>query len=190
MASWKTVVVGSALAVVGVVALVQLPVDDKTTIRNTVVIARGPDSVFAYVTTPGNWPKWHPASKGVSGATDHSLATGEKVTEDFVVAGRAGRVVWTVIERDPPREWIIEGDIDGRNAGVIMYSLAPVAEATRFDRQLIYPSPNLLFAMLNRITIRSRVEQESDEAPEAGAQEHVLGRSRRRAGNAPSTVIR
>jgi hypothetical protein len=86
------------------------------------------------------------------------------VTEDFVVAGRAGRVVWTVIKRDPPREWIIEGDIDGRNAGVIMYSLAAVAEGTRFERQLIYPSPNLLFAMLNRVTIRSRVEQESDQA--------------------------
>jgi hypothetical protein len=164
MVSGKTVPVVIALAAIGFVALVQLPIGDKTTVRNAVVIFRTSDRVFEYVTTPGNWPKWHPASKGVSGATDHSLAPGEKVTEDFVVAGRAGRVVWTVVKRDPLREWIIEGDIDGRNAGRITYALTPVAEGTRFERELIYQSPNLLFAMLNRISIRSRVEQESDEA--------------------------
>ena len=64
----------------------------------------------------------------------------------------------------PLREWIIEGDVDGRKAGVIRYSLTPVAEGTRFERELIYPSPNLLFAMLNRISIRSRIEQESAQA--------------------------
>ena len=161
---YRRLVRGDWRRIVAWFALVQLPIGDKTTVRNAVVIFRTSDRVFEYVTTPGNWPKWHPASKGVSGATDHSLATGEKVTEDFVVAGRAGRVVWTVVKRDSPCEWIIEGDIDGRNAGLIRYSLTPVDEGTRFERELIYPSPNLLFAMLNRISIRSRVEQESDQA--------------------------
>src|SRR5262252_3864011 len=121
MVSGKTVLVVIALAAIGVVALLQLPIGDKTAVRNAVVIARTPDRVFEYVTTPGNWPKWHPASKGVSGATDHSLATGEKVIEDFVVAGRAGRVVWTVVKRDSPREWVIEGDVDEHKAGIITY---------------------------------------------------------------------
>jgi uncharacterized protein YndB with AHSA1/START domain len=160
----KTIVIAIALVALGVAALLWLPIEDNTTIRNAVTIARDPDTVFAYVTTPGNWPKWHPASKAVSGATDHSLELGERVTEDFVVAGRTGRVVWTVAKRDSPREWIIEGDVDGRKAGVITYSLTAVAEGTRFERQLIYPSPNLLFAMLNRVSIRSRIEQESDQA--------------------------
>lgn len=160
----KTIVVAIVLAGVVLLALVPLPFQDRTRITNTVVIARPPDAVFTYVTTPGNWPKWHPASKAVSGATNHSLAVGEKVTEDFVVAGRAGRVVWTAVRRDPPREWIIEGDVDGRRAGVITYSLTPVADGTRFEREFIYPSHNLLFAILNRISIKSRVEEESDQA--------------------------
>jgi uncharacterized protein YndB with AHSA1/START domain len=160
----KTIVVAIALVVVGAVALLWLPIDDSTRIKNEVVIARDPDAVFTYVTTPGNWPKWHPASKAVSGAIDHSLGVGEKVTEDFVVAGRAGRVVWTTIRRDPPREWVIEGDVNGRNAGVITYTLTPVAEGTHFEREFIYPSPNLLFALLNRMTIKSRVVEESDQA--------------------------
>jgi uncharacterized protein YndB with AHSA1/START domain len=164
MVSRNAVLVSLALAVAGVAALLWLPIEDDTTIVNTIVIERPPGAVFTYVTTPGNWPKWHPASKAVSGATDHSLAVGEKVTEDFVVAGRAGRVVWTVVKREPPREWIIEGDVDGRKAGVVTYELAAAPEGTRFRRALTYPSRSLLFALLNRISIRSRIEQESDQA--------------------------
>ncbi len=164
MAYKKTIVVVVALVGVGAAALMWLPIHDSTRIRNEIIIARQPDAVFTYVTTPGNWPKWHPASKAVSGAIDHSLAVGEKVTEDFVVAGRAGRVVWTTVRRDAPREWVIEGDVNGRNAGVITYSLTPTADGTRFEREFVYPSPNLLFALLNRISIKARVEEESDQA--------------------------
>ncbi len=162
--SRKTVAVAIALVALVAAALLWLPIEDNTTIDNTIVIERPPDAVFTYVTTPGNWPKWHPASKAVSGATDHSLAAGERVIEDFVVAGRAGRVAWTVVKREPPRLWVIEGDVDGRKAGVITYTLAPVAEGTRFERHFVYPSSNLLFAIVNRFSIRSKVEQESDRA--------------------------
>jgi uncharacterized protein YndB with AHSA1/START domain len=67
------------------------------------------EEVFEYVTTPGNWPAWHPSSLGVDGATDHSLEPGEQVTEEYRVAGRRGRVVWTVRERKAPRTWVIDG---------------------------------------------------------------------------------
>src|SRR5437867_6277649 len=49
-----------------------------TQIATSIQIARPRDEVFAFVTTPGNWPKWHPSSLGVRGATDHSLAVGER----------------------------------------------------------------------------------------------------------------
>jgi hypothetical protein len=152
------------IAIVAGVALAPLPLGDRTRIANSIVIARPPDVVFAYVTTPGNWPKWHPASIAVSGATDHSLGPDEQVTEDFIVAGRKGRVVWTVLKRDAPRQWIIEGDVEGRNAGVITYTLATVAQGTRFERDFVYGSPNLLFAALNRISLRAQVEAESAQA--------------------------
>src|SRR5215471_21272550 len=96
------VIVVAALIGVGILALVPMPLRDDTHIANTIVIAKPPDAVFAYVTTPGNWPKWHPASRAVSGTTDHSLTVGERVTEDFIVAGREGRVVWTAVKRDAP----------------------------------------------------------------------------------------
>jgi uncharacterized protein YndB with AHSA1/START domain len=160
----QLVLAAIVIAIVTGVALAPLPLDERTRIANSIVIARPPDAVFAYVTTPANWPKWHPASLAVSGATDHSLVPGEQVTEDFIVAGRKGRVAWTALKRDAPREWIIEGDVDGRKVGVITYTLTPVAEGTRFEREFIYGSPNLLFAALNRISVRTQVEAESTQA--------------------------
>jgi uncharacterized protein YndB with AHSA1/START domain len=160
----QVVLAAIVIAIVAGVALAPLPLHDRTRIANSIVIARSPDAVFAYVTTPANWPKWHPASLAVSGATDHSLVAGEQVTEDFIVAGRKGRVVWTALKRDAPREWIIEGDVDGRQAGVITYTLTPLGEGTRFEREFIYGSPNLLFAALNLISMRTHVESESTQA--------------------------
>src|SRR5438034_205416 len=67
-----------------------------TRIYTRISIQRPIEEVFAYVTTPANWPRWHPSSLGVRGAADHPLEVGEQVTEDFRVAGRCGEVVWTV----------------------------------------------------------------------------------------------
>jgi len=159
----KIIIVAIAVAALGAGAFLWRT-DGNTKIQNEIIITREPAVVFEYVTTPRNWPNWHPASKAVSGATDHSLAVGEKVTEDFVVAGRAGKVVWTVVKRDPPREWVIDGDVEGHKAGTVTYSLTPVTDGTRFERELTYPARNLLFAILNRISIKSRVEEESDRA--------------------------
>jgi uncharacterized protein YndB with AHSA1/START domain len=78
-----------------------------TRICKSIRIQTPVEEVFEYVTTPGTWPAWHPSSLGVDGATNHSLEPGEQVTEEYSVAGRRGRVVWTVREREAPRRWVI-----------------------------------------------------------------------------------
>ncbi|CAN7600744.1 YbhB/YbcL family Raf kinase inhibitor-like protein [Cupriavidus necator] len=152
--------------------LAPLPWSDRTAIHDEVVIARPPGQVFDYVSTPRHWPEWHPASLGVAGATDHPLGQGERVTETFMVAQRGGAVVWTVIESQRPRTWSIEGVADGRRVGTITYrltpamtpSLTPSAERTRIEREFRYRSPTLLFALINRLMLRERVQAESTEA--------------------------
>jgi hypothetical protein len=47
---------------------------------------------------------------------------------------------------------------------VITYALAPAADGTRFERTFVYPTRNLLFSLLNRVSIRSKVEAESEQA--------------------------
>lgn len=120
--------------------------------------------VFEYVTTPGRWPEWHPSSLAVTGATDHALAPGEQVEETFRVAGRRGRVVWTVREREVPCKWVIEGTILGsRNGGIITYTVTPQGNVTRFEREFVYPVPPL-YLLLDRLVLRRRIAAESAEA--------------------------
>lgn len=135
-----------------------------TRIVSIATIARPIGDVYAYVTTPGHWPAWHPSSLAVSGATDHSLAVGEQVTERFRVAGREGTVVWAVREREVPRRWLIEGQIAGGGSGTVAYALAEAADGTHFERVFTYPTPTLALALLDALIIRRRIRAESAEA--------------------------
>ncbi len=137
-----------------------------TQIITSATIDRPIEAVYAYVTTPGHWPEWHPSSLGVSGATDHSLLVGEQVTERFLVAGRRGEVVWTVREREAPRRWVIAGVITSGagGSGVVSYSLTAHGDATDFRREFTYPLPNPLYALLDALLLRRRIRAESAEA--------------------------
>jgi len=135
-----------------------------TSIRTVVHIARPVDAVFDYVTTPGNWPHWHPSSLGVGGAVDRSLEVGDQVTEAFRVARRQGRVVWTCLEREAPRRWIIRGCVDGGGDGAITYVLTPRNGGTRFERTFVYAMPHRLLEILNHLFFRRRIMDESRRA--------------------------
>lgn len=137
-----------------------------TEIRTHTLIQRSPDEVFDFVTTPANWPRWHPSSVAVRGpGADHSSLVGEEITEDFRVAGRTGTVTWRVIERIEPSSWAIEGVIQGRsNGGVVRYELTPTETGTAFTRTFSYPTPGALYTFLDRLIVRRRVRGESNEA--------------------------
>ena len=136
-----------------------------TRIVTSSTIARPIEVVYEYVTTPGSWPRWHPSSLAVTGDADHSLMVGERVEEAFNVAGRRGRVVWSVTERDAPRRWVIDGKIIGGGGGTITYVLSPVtADITFFEREFVYPLASPLIALLDRLYVRRRIQAESAEA--------------------------
>ena len=156
------------LALLAVIALLVVPLPKKLRLDTHIVtvasIQRPPTVVFDYVTTPAHWPVWHPSSLAVRGAVDHPLELGERVVEEFLVAGRRGSVVWTVTAREPPGKWTIEGFIDRRPAGSVTYSLTSTANGTRFEREFTYRAPSLWFAILNWLFLRARIQAESDEA--------------------------
>jgi len=127
-------------------------------------IGRSPADVFEYVTTPGNWPIWHPSSIKVLGATDHSLAVGEECTEEYVVAGRHGTCVWKVLERDAPRAWTIGASPQGGGSATISYALSAAGDGTRFIRSMTYTMPNWFFGLLDGMFLKRRIAAESEEA--------------------------
>ncbi|NUY31027.1 SRPBCC family protein [Paraburkholderia sp. JPY303] len=165
---WPSKWMSAVLAVIAVAALLAVPlpasVNLTTKIATMISIERPAAVVFDYVTTPAHWPEWHPSSLSVTGAIGHSLNVGEQVTEEFRVAGRRGSVLWTVAVRDRPHQWVIVGAIDGKPAGTVSYALTPVASGTRFEREFVYRAPTLWFALVNVLFVRTRIQQESEEA--------------------------
>jgi hypothetical protein len=160
--------VTAVLALLVVIALLLVPLPQmfrlETHVLTVASIQLPPTVVFDYVTTPAHWPVWHPSSLAVRGAVDHPLDLGERVVEEFLVAGRRGSVTWTVTTREPPAKWTIEGVIDRRPAGSVTYSLTSTANGTRFEREFTYRAPSLWFAILNWLFLRARIQAESDEA--------------------------
>jgi uncharacterized protein YndB with AHSA1/START domain len=162
----RTLAIAAAvIAAVGATLWFAPPMQPDTRIANEITIARPRQQVYDYVTTPANWPRWHPSSLAVRGATDHPLALGESVVEDFIVAGNRGTVTWTVVTREPPVRWSIEGrNVGSRGGGTVTYVLLPDEAGTRFERVLTYRTPNLLAAILDHFGVRERVAAESAEA--------------------------
>jgi hypothetical protein len=135
-----------------------------TRIDKAIIIDRPLDVVFDYITTPRNWLVWHPSSLAVSGAIDHSAAPGEKIEEEFVVAGFHGKASWIVVTREAPRLWVIDGVVELGGGGTIRYFLSPANGGTQFKREFIYHAPNLLFIVLDELWIRTRIDGESATA--------------------------
>jgi len=136
-----------------------------TRIYSAAHIQRPIHEVFDFVTTAGNWPRWHPSSLGITGAIDHSGLPGEQIAEKFLVAGRRGEAIWTVRERQPPTRWVIEGKVGGSGSGgTITYTLTPESDGTHFEREFVYHFGNPLFTLLDTLLVRPRVQAESAEA--------------------------
>ena len=111
-----------------------------TQILSTIWIHRDIADVFDFLTTPKNWPEWHPASISVVGSTDHSLAIRElaireEVTEEFLAAGRRGSAVRRVTAREAPYLWRIESSASEASA-TITYRLRKEAGMTVFERDM------------------------------------------------------
>ncbi len=86
--------------------------------------------------------------------------------EEYLVAGRRGRVTWTVRKRAFPYRWVIDGEIEngGRSGGVINYSLSSQGNGTFFERDFVYRMPNFLLTLLDKAALRRCVEAESTQA--------------------------
>lgn len=132
-----------------------------TRIENAIDIAAPAPQVFAYVATPANWPRWHPASRAVRGVVDRTPAVGEAVIETYEVAGRRDDAKWTTVELDAPRRWRFTARSQSGGRAEIAYTLSPTSSGTRFRRELYYQGPNLAFALVNALTLKAVMERDS-----------------------------
>jgi uncharacterized protein YndB with AHSA1/START domain len=122
-------------------------------------ISRPIETVFNCATTLASCPEWHPASRKVSGAVDHSLLLGEEATEDFVAGGRGGHCVWRVTRREEPFLWTIATTTPQIRAE-ITYRLTAARDARVFERDMSYSTSGLWLGVLGFRLLRGRMEAE------------------------------
>lgn len=130
--------------------------------RHEIRIARAPADVFAYATTPGKWPEWHPASLRLDPGADHPLKLGEQFEEDIKTAGRDDHLSWIVTECEAPGVWAARALARNNRAKIfIRYRFTADGNGTAFQRELEYELPNFLLRLLNALFLRQRIEVES-----------------------------
>jgi hypothetical protein len=114
---------------------------------------------------------------------DHRLDTGEQVTEDFLVAGRRGRAVWTVVESEAPERWVIAGEVGGRPRGAVTYTLQSVPRSVNGERiRKLELRGDLRYVPVGELAGRLDAALRSRGAPGRAARSAAIrrrGRSRR-----------
>lgn len=157
----------AGVAGLGTLLLLPLPWPDEwlgSRVVNRIEIAAPPERVFDYVTTPANWPRWHPASRAVRGITDRTPKVGESVVETFEIAGRRDDATWTTVELDSPHRWVIYSSAPGGGSARIVYTMSAKNGGTLWERDISYRGSNLLFGLLNVLQIRAVMESDSAKA--------------------------
>ena len=110
-----------------------------TTICTTIDIERDAADVFAFVSTPAQWHRWHPATRAVREVPDRPLVAGETMLESIRAAGRSFDALWTVLACDAPTRWVIATDAP-RGVARITYRITAGAGRCRFERTLEFRS--------------------------------------------------
>lgn len=98
---------------------------------HTVVIARPPDEVFAFITDPAHYPRWQPSIVSIEAHQRGPLRLGSEATEVRRFFGREMETTWTCVEHRPDSRSAIESE-DGPVPFRGTFSLEPCDAGTRF----------------------------------------------------------
>jgi uncharacterized protein YndB with AHSA1/START domain len=133
-------------------------------VTNTIFIHRPITGVFDLATTARTWPRWHASSLRVSGAVDHPVEVGERISDEVRIAGRTGVVEWTCVERDRPRRIVlVSAGTQGEQARLV-YTLVEHDGGTTLTRTLTYRYPIPLAGLLEPLLITPLMRRDARTA--------------------------
>lgn len=135
-------------------------------VTTTAFIRRPIAAVFDTATTARYWPQWHPATRRVSGATDHPVRLGEQITEVARIAGMTGTAHWTCVEYDRPRRLVLAATGTAGARARIVYTFVERDSGVEFTRDLTYRFLGPLTALLEPLLIARVMQRQSQVAME------------------------
>lgn len=111
--------------------------------ENSIVIARTPEQVFAYVTQPWRWHEWHPSSRSAEAKVE-VLAVGDCFDEVIQLQPLSPlpltlrrQTRYTVLRSEAGVVWEVRGETDD-GALTIHYDFRAQGADTVFHRRLQY----------------------------------------------------
>ena len=149
---------------------------DDYTIRTAIFIARSPQDVFDFVTTPANWPKFWPLTIRVDGDTAAPLALGAQCVEHVWVGPWRGRFAWTASESAVPERFVLTGEAITEDLPKEMlallrdvpcrieYTITPQDGGTHFERVMTYPIEGWQGWLGQRLGFGTEIARLIDEA--------------------------
>ncbi len=133
-------------------------------LEHQIDIPQALETVFDYVSTPGQWPAWHPSSLRLEPGAERPLPAGARFEEDILAGGRKAHLSWTVVECQRPLVWVATAKADNGVTLRLEYRLLAGNGGTVFTRVLNYELPNLLLKFYNLALGQARIERESAQS--------------------------
>lgn len=140
----------------------------KRRMQHTVSFAASRGVAFDYVTTPGLWPKWYPATVSVEGQTSRPAEKGDRVVDRVRKLGIAGSLHWVVLDSRPPAHFSMETtSIDmavfRRGRIRIQYEFEGTGKTSSMVRTFEYDLPSSLW-LLDRLHLHRDLRSEGTHA--------------------------
>ena len=122
--------------------------------------------VFAFATTPRNWPLFWKLTVGVTGDVEQPLAVGHTCTEHVKVGFWNGFFLWHGDAQGPPHAFAMTatsrggGPLGWLTSGIpvrITYALSEVDGTTHFRREMTYTQSHLLLELTDKLFMRRAI---------------------------------
>ncbi|GAA4889319.1 SRPBCC family protein [Streptomyces coeruleoprunus] len=129
-------------------------------IKESIVIDRPPDEVFAYATDPSHIPEWQGSAVEAHLVGDAPPGVGSRVSVTRRVGRRTMPMTMEYTEFDPPRSWRVDG-IDGPVRGHVHGTVEPLegGRRSRLTLDLDFESHGL-GKVLVPLVVRPQVRKE------------------------------
>jgi carbon monoxide dehydrogenase subunit G len=107
----------------------------------TIELTAGPKQVYDVVMDPDRLEDWVTIHHHLEDAPEGQLKKGSKLTQCLKLAGRKFKVRWTVVENDPCKRVVWEGQGPIASKAKVVYGFEPNGDGTRFFYSNEYKLP-------------------------------------------------
>jgi uncharacterized membrane protein len=102
-------------------------------VERSIEIAASAERLYEVIMNPHCLEQWVTIHSSLENAPSGTLTQGSRLTQRLELAGRCLTVHWTVVENDPARRVVWEGQGPMHSHAGVVYEFEPLAGRTRFS---------------------------------------------------------